>query len=57
MQGRLRRDVLFRGVAAKLLVLLQCPAQGALVMPLMAQGFQMGLIKFNVITARKQSSS
>jgi hypothetical protein len=27
--------------------------QGALVMPLMAQGFQMGLIKFNLITATK----
>ncbi|KAL6751861.1 S-adenosyl-L-methionine-dependent methyltransferase [Haematococcus lacustris] len=27
--------------------------KGALVMPLMAQGFQMGLIKFNLITARK----
>ena len=27
--------------------------QGALVMPLMAQGFNMGLIKFNIITARK----
>ncbi len=27
--------------------------QGALVMPLMAQGFKMGLIKFNIITARK----
>ncbi|KAG1672370.1 hypothetical protein FOA52_010988 [Chlamydomonas sp. UWO 241] len=27
--------------------------KGALVMPLMAQGFQMGLIKFNIITARK----
>ena len=29
-----------------------CP-QGALVMPLMAQGFKMGLIKFNLISARK----
>lgn len=28
--------------------------KGALVMPLMAQGFKMGLIKFNVITGRKQ---
>jgi tocopherol O-methyltransferase len=27
--------------------------QGALVMPLMAQGFKMGLVKFNLITARK----
>ena len=27
--------------------------RGALVMPLMAQGFQMGLIKFNLITAKK----
>ena len=27
--------------------------QGALVMPLMAQGFQMGLVKFVAITARK----
>lgn len=27
--------------------------RGALVMPLMAQGFRMGLIKFNLITARK----
>eukprot|EP00955_Chlamydomonas_euryale_P059427 357386-Chlamydomonas_euryale.AAC.7 len=27
--------------------------KGALVMPLMAQGFRMGLIKFNIITARK----
>lgn len=28
-------------------------SQGALVMPLMAQGFSMGLIKFNLITATK----
>ena len=28
-------------------------AQGALVMPLMARGFQMGLVKFNLITASK----
>eukprot|EP00200_Dunaliella_tertiolecta_P016780 CAMPEP_0202410218 /NCGR_PEP_ID=MMETSP1128-20130828/18619_1 /ASSEMBLY_ACC=CAM_ASM_000463 /TAXON_ID=3047 /ORGANISM="Dunaliella tertiolecta, Strain CCMP1320" /LENGTH=353 /DNA_ID=CAMNT_0049015685 /DNA_START=22 /DNA_END=1083 /DNA_ORIENTATION=+ len=28
--------------------------KGALVMPLMAQGFQMGLIKFNLITATKK---
>lgn len=28
-------------------------AQGALVMPLMAQGYRRGLIKFNLITARK----
>ncbi len=27
--------------------------KGALVMPLMAQGFQMGLIKFNLITGVK----
>ena len=27
--------------------------KGALVMPLMAQGFKMGLIKFNLITAVK----
>lgn len=27
--------------------------KGALVMPLMAQGFKMGLVKFNLITARK----
>ena len=27
--------------------------KGALVMPLMAQGFAMGLIKFNLITGRK----
>lgn len=27
--------------------------QGALVMPLMARGFQMGLVKFNLITASK----
>lgn len=28
-------------------------AQGALVMPLMARGFQLGLVKFNLITATK----
>ena len=27
--------------------------QGALVMPLMSTGFSMGLVKFNLITARK----
>lgn len=33
-----------------------CPfaaAQGAVVMPLMKRGFSIGLIKFNLITARK----
>jgi hypothetical protein len=29
---------------------------GALVMPLMAQGFRMGLIKFNLITATKPAT-
>ena len=32
------------------------PSQGALVMPLMAQGFQMGLVKFVAITARKPAA-
>lgn len=27
--------------------------QGALVMPLMARGFSIGLVKFNLITGRK----
>ena len=31
--------------------------KGALVMPLMAQGFNMGLIKFNLITARKPAAN
>ena len=30
-----------------------CLVQGALVMPLMARGFSIGLVKFNLITARK----
>lgn len=30
--------------------------KGALVMPLMAQGFKMGLIKFNLITAKKPAA-
>jgi len=30
-----------------------CVLAGALVVPLMAQGCRMGLIKFNLITARK----
>lgn len=30
--------------------------KGALVMPLMAEGFRRGLIKFNVITARRPAS-
>lgn len=39
--------------SARLPCLPCAPPQGALVMPLMAQGFQMGLIKFNLITAQK----
>uniref|UniRef100_A0A383VH03 Methyltransferase type 11 domain-containing protein n=1 Tax=Tetradesmus obliquus TaxID=3088 RepID=A0A383VH03_TETOB len=31
--------------------------KGALVMPLMAQGFKMGLVKFNLITARKPAAA
>ena len=31
--------------------------KGALVMPLMAQGYKKGIIKFNLITGRKPNSS
>lgn len=31
-----------------------CCLQGALVMPLMAQGFRMGLIKFVLVSGKKQ---
>ena len=35
---------------------LRTTIKGALVMPLMAQGFRMGLIKFNLIVATKPAA-